>query len=85
MILDGRTEMWTLLTLLLLLLTTDPLSDAFILGQLNDGSYVIVRQASCRHFVIFLSDVVCLDDRCKHWEAIRCVERAVVVVCVGPR
>ncbi len=64
------------------LLTPHPLSNAFILGQGNDGLDVLVSQLGHGHALVPAGDVIGQDYCGKHWEAVSCVQRAVVVVVV---
>ena len=59
-----------------------PLPDALVLGQGDDSLHVLVSQGTHRHLVVFLSDVVGLDDRREDGEAICCVQGSVVVIVV---
>lgn len=57
-------------------------SDSFISRQLNNSANVVISQTSSRHFVVFLCDVVGLDDGGKHGKSIRYVQGTIVIVAV---
>lgn len=62
-----------------------PLSDAFVLGQGDDGLDVFVGQLGHSDALVSAGDVIGQDDCGKHWEAVSHVQRAVVVVVVDAR
>lgn len=62
-----------------------PLSDAFVFRQGDDGLDVFVRQLGHGDALVSAGDVVGQDHRGEHREAVRHVQRAVVVVVVDAR
>lgn len=62
-----------------------PLSDARVLGQLEHLGLVLVRELVRGEEVLLLVDVVGLDQRREHGEAVLGVERGVEVVGVDAR